>query len=112
MLKTRWMRTQDNDCDMLKSIDRANSRGKSCGFPKPRPMAWAGMTTHLRGSHLTARRRKNQRITKTQADGLGWYYHAPSGLASDCTQKKESKDHQNPGRWPGLVLPRTFGAGI
>src|SRR3984893_13235786 len=97
---------------MLKSINRAYSPGKSCAFPKPRPMAWAGITTHLRCSHLTACRRKNQRITKTQADDLGWYYDAPSVLASDCMQKKESKDHQNPGRWPGLVLRRTFGARI
>ena len=61
MLKTRWMRTQDSDCDMLKSIDRAYSPGKSCGFPK------------------------------TQADGLGWYDHAPSVLASDCMQNKVTR---------------------
>ena len=36
-------------------------------------MAWAGITTHLRGS-------------KTQADGLGWYNRAPSVLASDCNR--------------------------
>src|SRR5271154_5800133 len=48
-----WMRTQDNDCDIPKRINRACSPEKSYGFPKPRPMAWAGMTTHLRCSPLT-----------------------------------------------------------
>jgi hypothetical protein len=38
---------------MLKSINRACSPEKSLGIPKPRLMAWAGMTPHLRCSPLT-----------------------------------------------------------
>ncbi len=45
---------------MLKSINRAYSPEKSCGSPKPRPMAWAGITAHLRCSRLTECRIKDQ----------------------------------------------------
>ncbi len=54
VLKTRWMRTQDSDCDMLEEYRSGLQPWEIVWFPK------------------------------TQADGLGWYDHAPSVLASDC----------------------------
>jgi hypothetical protein len=50
--ETTSTRYKESDCDTLKSIVRACSPEKSRGFPKPRPMAWAGITLHLRCSPL------------------------------------------------------------
>ena len=65
------------------------------GILRTQAEVWAGITTHLQCSRLTA---EQGGILRTQADGLGWYSHAPSVLASYC---RTTWDSQNTGRGLG-----------
>ena len=86
---------------MLKIITRACSPEKSWGFSKPRPMAWASITTHLRCSRLTAKEQSHQssQVQRKTGSPLCRPHLADNPLTVQLLHAHISPDSDTPRMW-------------